>query len=151
MSEHTAGPLRALVGHGCNDAGVPVEMLKCGHWTRVREDIVGETNAARRRCKRCAVMTPRAYCQSCADLEALLSAAQANLLGSLGPDGKKRLEAKRAEAEARCAGLVEALERVSRFLERSESNGGTTDGQNTSLADELAALQAARGEKARHE
>jgi hypothetical protein len=50
------GPLRKVVGlrdvlfHGVM---VERELLECGHLVRVRKDLVGRTNAARRRCGQC--------------------------------------------------------------------------------------------------
>jgi hypothetical protein len=53
------GPLRAIIGY----VEVPIvegsrwtvirERLECGHVVNIRQDIIGPTNAHRRRCRRC--------------------------------------------------------------------------------------------------
>lgn len=49
------GPLRKVVGtvYPPEYPGVRHELLECGHSQPPREDIIGETNAYRRRCWRC--------------------------------------------------------------------------------------------------
>ena len=56
-------PLRKVVKEGIVDAGywtgeftgvdVDAEELECGHIVRVRQDIIGRTNAFKRRCRYC--------------------------------------------------------------------------------------------------
>lgn len=45
-------PLRKIVGTD-SYRSTTVEILECGHDQRVREDMIGETNAYRRRCVEC--------------------------------------------------------------------------------------------------
>ncbi len=49
-------PLRRVVGHAPHPEypSVLQEVLECGHQQNPRTDIYGETNAARRRCRKCA-------------------------------------------------------------------------------------------------
>jgi hypothetical protein len=47
------GPLRKVVGHKPTAHGSMWEVLECGHWQPPRSDLVGETNAQRRRCGKC--------------------------------------------------------------------------------------------------
>lgn len=47
-------PLRKIVGNSIDAYGVMTEVLECGHEQRPREDIIGPTNAYRRRCSKCA-------------------------------------------------------------------------------------------------
>lgn len=51
------GPLRKVVGI-CSVGGVRMEAYECGHVAMPKSDIVGETNAARRRCRRCKLGKP---------------------------------------------------------------------------------------------
>lgn len=51
-------PLRKIVGRDENEHGVPLEVLECGHKQPVRNDMIGPTNAYRRRCRRCAAAAP---------------------------------------------------------------------------------------------
>ena len=63
MQEHNAGrpkpaPLRRVIETFSKPVGsmggvVWRERLECGHEVSVKQDIYGETNAARRRCKQC--------------------------------------------------------------------------------------------------
>lgn len=48
-------PLRRIVGHMPNPdfPSLTVEILECGHWQRPVTDFYGETNAYKRRCKKC--------------------------------------------------------------------------------------------------
>lgn len=46
------GPLRKIVGI-CWVGGVRMECYECGHIAMPKSDIIGETNASRRRCHRC--------------------------------------------------------------------------------------------------
>ncbi len=46
-------PLRKVVGHGVNEHGGHTETLECGHAVRRLNDIIGPTNANRRRCRYC--------------------------------------------------------------------------------------------------
>lgn len=46
------GPLRRIVG-GSYDGPTFVEVLECGHTQLPVRDLIGETNAARRRCRKC--------------------------------------------------------------------------------------------------
>lgn len=54
----TRAPLRAIVGYVevliAPGVFAQREELECGHIVRIRQDIIGETNAYRRRCKQCA-------------------------------------------------------------------------------------------------
>ncbi len=53
------GPLRKVVGYEAVDVGVLEkyeimhEKLECGHLQLPVKDIIGETNAFRRRCRKC--------------------------------------------------------------------------------------------------
>lgn len=46
-------PLRAITGYTESPAGAPLEVLECGHTQHIRQDMIGETVAARRRCRQC--------------------------------------------------------------------------------------------------
>jgi hypothetical protein len=46
-------PLRKIVGYDGHR-----EVLECGHTQNPREDFIGETNAVRRRCQKCAAGSP---------------------------------------------------------------------------------------------
>lgn len=48
-----AGPLRKIVARPRNEHGVEMETLECGHTIRVKRDLMGPTNAVRRRCPTC--------------------------------------------------------------------------------------------------
>jgi hypothetical protein len=47
------GPLRKIVAEGVNEHGVQTETLECGHTIRRKRDLMGFTNAVRRRCWKC--------------------------------------------------------------------------------------------------
>ena len=47
------GPLRKVVSEGVNEHGVQTETLECGHTVHRKSDIIGPTNAYRRRCRHC--------------------------------------------------------------------------------------------------
>lgn len=47
-----SGPLRKIVGT-CWVGGARMEALECGHLQMPKCDLMGETNAVRRRCHRC--------------------------------------------------------------------------------------------------
>ncbi len=53
MASAAKAPLRKIVGYETNTLGLSYEILECGHRKRPRQDIYGETNAIRRRCKKC--------------------------------------------------------------------------------------------------
>lgn len=53
-------PLRRIISERFNRFGRRLETLECGHEIYARTDIVGETNAYRRRCGRCFRLTPEA-------------------------------------------------------------------------------------------
>lgn len=53
MSGRSAYPLRKITGHRRDYRGVLFEVLECGHEQLPVKDIIGETNAYRRRCIRC--------------------------------------------------------------------------------------------------
>lgn len=46
-------PLRKIVEWFTNEHGTPCERLECGHVVHERQDIIGPTNANRRRCRKC--------------------------------------------------------------------------------------------------
>lgn len=48
-----SGPLRRIVAEGENEHGVQTETLECGHTIRRKRDLIGFTNAVRRRCPKC--------------------------------------------------------------------------------------------------
>lgn len=48
-----AGPLRKIVAEGVNEHGVETETLECGHTLHRKRDLMGPTNATRRRCRKC--------------------------------------------------------------------------------------------------
>lgn len=48
---HT-GPLRKIVST-CYTGGAPLETLECGHEIMAKRDLMGFTNAIRRRCRKC--------------------------------------------------------------------------------------------------
>jgi hypothetical protein len=48
-----SGPLRKIVSEGENAHGVQTETLECGHTIRRKHDLMGPTNAVRRRCRQC--------------------------------------------------------------------------------------------------
>ncbi len=50
-------PLRKIVGI-CFVGGVRMEAYECGHIAMPKSDIIGETNATRRRCVRCKLERP---------------------------------------------------------------------------------------------
>jgi len=47
------GPLRKIVGSEYLPGGRTWETLECGHQQLARRDLMGETNAVRRRCPKC--------------------------------------------------------------------------------------------------
>lgn len=47
------GPLRKIVSEGVNEHGCQTETLECGHTILRKQDIIGYTNAYRRRCRHC--------------------------------------------------------------------------------------------------
>lgn len=49
-----AGPLRKIVSERMSEHGVLLEVYECGHAAPQKRDIIGPTNASRRRCRRCA-------------------------------------------------------------------------------------------------
>lgn len=49
----SSGPLRKIVAEGVNEHGVQTETLECGHVIRRKQDLMGPTNAVRRRCPKC--------------------------------------------------------------------------------------------------
>lgn len=52
-------PLRKIVDYKERPYPLPaLEVLECGHEVRPREDMIGPTNAARRRCRRCQMQRP---------------------------------------------------------------------------------------------
>lgn len=63
VTHRNTDPLRRVTDEGVVDAGywtgeytgvdVDAEKLECGHIVRVRVDIIGRTNAYRRRCRYC--------------------------------------------------------------------------------------------------
>lgn len=52
-TELRLGPLRRIVSEGVGEHGVETETLECGHTLHRKQDIIGPTNAARRRCRHC--------------------------------------------------------------------------------------------------
>lgn len=50
-------PLRRVVSEGTNEHGLHTETLECGHTIRRKKDIIGYTNACRRRCRLCPPIT----------------------------------------------------------------------------------------------
>ncbi len=46
-------PLRKIVGVDWDEYDLKLEVLECGHKQRVRQDMIGPTNAQSRRCRRC--------------------------------------------------------------------------------------------------
>lgn len=58
MTGKVRAPLRAIVSYVDVEIAPGVtqqrERLECGHVVRIKRDIIGETNAYRRRCKACA-------------------------------------------------------------------------------------------------
>lgn len=48
-----SGPLRKIVAEGVNEHGGQTETLECGHTILRKQDLMGPTNAARRRCRKC--------------------------------------------------------------------------------------------------
>lgn len=59
MANRSSGPLRRIVGERVDDNGVMRERLECGHEVPRREDVIGATNAARRRCRHCYISRVR--------------------------------------------------------------------------------------------
>jgi hypothetical protein len=63
LRETQKAPLRKIIRQGkrlvekCRDSGQEIigqlEVLECGHKAIPRSDIFGETNASRRRCRKC--------------------------------------------------------------------------------------------------
>jgi hypothetical protein len=51
------GPLKKIVGT-CWVGGARMEALECGHLQMPKRDLMGETNAVRRRCCRCKLKRP---------------------------------------------------------------------------------------------
>ena len=47
-------PLRRVVDREARPGGLILEVLECGHKVRERLDVIGPTNAVRRRCAACA-------------------------------------------------------------------------------------------------
>jgi len=47
------GPLRKVIGYDTSEHGVRLEVLECGHSIHEKQDIIGPTNAYRRRCRHC--------------------------------------------------------------------------------------------------
>jgi len=47
------GPLRKIIGYDTSEHGVQLDILECGHVIHRRQDIIGPTNAFRRRCRHC--------------------------------------------------------------------------------------------------
>lgn len=47
------GPLRRVVESGHNTAGQRIETYECGHVCEAKRDLMGYTNAVRRRCWQC--------------------------------------------------------------------------------------------------
>jgi hypothetical protein len=56
-SELLAAPLRAIVDYLevtiADGVTAQRELLECGHVVPIKRDMIGETNASRRRCKAC--------------------------------------------------------------------------------------------------
>ena len=52
-------PLRKIVRRfwGGQNGNLPMEELECGHTQMQKQDIIGPTNAYRRRCKKCGKAT----------------------------------------------------------------------------------------------
>jgi hypothetical protein len=48
-----SGPLRKIVSEGVNEWGGQTETLECGHIILRKHDLMGPTNAVRRRCRKC--------------------------------------------------------------------------------------------------
>lgn len=48
-----AGPLRKIVREFVDERGLEREELECGHVLSRKSDIIGPTNAYRRRCRHC--------------------------------------------------------------------------------------------------
>jgi hypothetical protein len=48
-----SGPLRKIIAEGVNGHGGQTETLECGHTIRRKHDLMGPTNALRRRCRKC--------------------------------------------------------------------------------------------------
>ena len=49
----SSGPLRRIVSEGVNEHGGQTETLECGHTILRKHDLMGPTNAVRRRCRKC--------------------------------------------------------------------------------------------------
>lgn len=54
MANRSKAPLRRIVDTLVTDDGLRFEVLECGHRQPQRQDMIGPTNAYRRRCRRCA-------------------------------------------------------------------------------------------------
>lgn len=52
------GPLRRVVASEYRSGGVPWETYECGHQAAAKRDLIGFTNATRRRCRQCKEKTP---------------------------------------------------------------------------------------------
>jgi hypothetical protein len=51
------GPLKKIVGH-VKVGYATMEALECGHFQMPKQDLMGETNAVRRRCTKCKSGSP---------------------------------------------------------------------------------------------
>lgn len=60
-------PLRKIVDRFCDANDVARERLECGHTPCVVQDLVGPTNAVRRRCKTCEKAGIGTKCSTCGD------------------------------------------------------------------------------------
>lgn len=54
------GPLRKVVGH-CRVGYTTMEALECGHLQMPKSDLMGQTNAYRRRCRFCKAGRPTLF------------------------------------------------------------------------------------------
>ena len=54
IGRKNTNPLRAIVATEHDECGARIEVLECGHKQRQRQDMIGPTNAYRRRCRHCA-------------------------------------------------------------------------------------------------
>lgn len=73
-------PLQKIVGQRRNEHGVVLDVLECGHEQHERQDIIGPTNATRRRCQKCGPPTVHAFCETIA-----ASTTHIRVLSSAGP------------------------------------------------------------------
>lgn len=65
-AETNALPLRRVLGETVipiegTTYTMGVEMLECGHYQHPRQDIIGRTNAVRRRCRKCGKGAPQDF------------------------------------------------------------------------------------------